>query len=112
MLPPEATSLWGSIFSASTRSHNGFVDAAFCSSSIGKRLHKHLVDASLVNGESNHGYRRGRMQEYAAEGMDHAAIGKVAQIKSIAIVERYLDVSRHELHQSQVGKRSSEAMSI
>jgi len=26
------------LFSASTRSHNGFVDAAFCSSSIGKRL--------------------------------------------------------------------------
>ena len=51
------------LFNASTRCHNSFVDAAFCSSSIGKRLH--LVDASLFNGESNHGYRRGRMQEYS-----------------------------------------------
>ncbi len=47
-------------------------------------------------------------------GMDNAAIGKVAQIKSIAIVERYLDVNRHELEvrQSQAGKRSSEAMNM
>ncbi len=54
------------------------------------------------------------MQEYAAEGMDHAAIGKVAQIKIIAIVERHghLDVSRHEVRQSQAGKRSSEAMNM
>ena len=46
--------------------------------------------------------------------MDNAAIGKVAQIKSIAIVERYLDVNRHELEvrQSQAGKRSSEAMNM
>ncbi|KAL0051833.1 hypothetical protein WJX82_002779 [Trebouxia sp. C0006] len=47
--------------------------------SIGKQLHKHLVSAGLFNGESNHGCRKGRMQEYAADGMDHAAMGKVAQ---------------------------------
>ncbi len=67
------------LISASTQSHNGFVDAALCCSSIGKQLHKHLVSAGLFNGESNHGCRKGRMQEYAADGMDHAAIGKVAQ---------------------------------
>ncbi len=43
---------------------------------------------------------------------DHAAFGKVAQNKSTAIAERYLAVSRHEVRQSQAGKRSSEAMNM
>lgn len=47
------------------------------------------------------------MQQYVAEGMDHAA-----QIKSIAIAEGYLDVSRHEVRQSQAGKRRFEAMNV
>ncbi len=74
-----------------------------------EQLHKHLVDAGLFNGESNHGCK-GRMQEYAAEGMDHAASGTVAQIKSVATIERYL--SRHEVCQSHAGKLSVKAMNI
>ncbi len=50
--------------------------------------------------------------EYAAEGMDHAASGKVAQIRSIATVERYLDLSRHMLCQSDAWKRSVTAMTV
>ena len=84
------------IFSPSLRNGCGFATTAFSSSSIGERLHKHLVAGGLYLGESNHGYRRGRMQEYAAEGLQVSAIGKLAQIKTLAIVERYLDVSRHE----------------
>lgn len=91
-------------FSPSLRNGCGFATAAFSSSSIGKRLHKHLVAGGLYQGESNHGYRRGRMQEYAAEGLE-LAIGKLAQIKTLAIVERYLDVSRHEARHSQAQKR-------
>ena len=52
------------------------------------------------------------MQEYAAEGMDNAAIGKVAQIKSIATVEQNIDLSRHEIRQSQAGKLSVKAMDM
>ena len=69
----------------------------------------HLVHAGLLNGKSIYGCRRGRMQEYAAEGMD---IGKVAQIKSIATVEQNIDLSRHEIRQSQAGKLSVKAMDM
>ena len=34
------------------------------------------------------------MHEYAAGGMDLAAVGKIAHIKMLAFVERYLDVSQ------------------
>ena len=98
------------IFSPSLKNGCSFAASAFNSSSLGKRLHKHLVDGGLYQGQSSHGYRRGHMQEYAAEGMDPVAIGKLAQIKTLSIVERYLDVSGHEARNSQVQKRNFRAV--
>ena len=74
-------------------------------SSLGKRLQKHMIGAGLYEGESNHGYRRGRMQQCAADGMDKDSISALAQIKTAAITDRHLDAIRHEGRLAKTKKR-------
>lgn len=85
------------LFNPLTCTQGRFAVTALSSSCIGKHLHKHLVDSGLYQGESNHGFRRGRMQDYASKGMEHADIGALAQIKTPAVTAQYLDVSRQAM---------------
>lgn len=83
------------LFNPLNKDQQSFSNQFMSSSSIGKRLQKHLQDDGLYAGESNHGFRRGRMRHCAAQGMAASSIGTLAQISTPAIVARYLDTSRH-----------------
>ncbi len=83
------------LFNPLNKDQQSFSSQLMCSSSIGKRLQKHLQGAGLYAGESNHGFRRGRMQHCATQGMSASSIGTLAQISTPAIVARYLDTTRH-----------------
>ena len=75
------------------------------STSIGHRLNKHLEAAGLNAGESNHGFRRGPIQNLAAQGMSRQDIGTAVQIKTASIVDLYADVTRHVPRLQRLGKR-------
>lgn len=98
------------LFNPLTRDQKAYAATAMTSSSLGKRLQKHLQDAAMYEGESNHGYRRGRMQHCAAEGMEKDSISQMAQIKTAATRDLYLDKTRHEGRQAKAKKRSFDSM--
>ena len=50
------------LFNPLNKDQQSFNNQLMSSSSIGKHLQKQLQDAGLYAGESNHGFRRGRMQ--------------------------------------------------
>ena len=81
------------LFNPLNKDQQSFSNQLMCSSSIGKHLQKHLQDAGLYADESNHGFRRGRMQHCATQGMAASSIGILAQISTPAIVARYLNIS-------------------
>ena len=88
----------------------GFQDEPMTGSNLGKRLNKHLQDAGVYAGESNHGFRRGQIQRMVANGMSKAAIGEATQIKTLSIVDLYADVSRHIPRLERLLKRPAAAM--
>ena len=83
------------LFSPLTASQGAFSNAPLSSSALGKRLKKHLHDAELYAGESNHGFRRGQIQSMVSSGMDRTSIGQAIQIKTLSIVDIYADLNRH-----------------
>ena len=58
-------------------------------------MRKHLEAVGLYGGESAHGFRRGPMQAAAAQGANRNDLGLQAQIKTAAVVERYISTTRH-----------------
>ncbi len=53
------------------------------------------MSAGLYAGESNHGFRRGQIQNLVAAGTSHPQIGEAVQIKTASVLEKHADVSRH-----------------
>ena len=73
--------IWSSyLFSPLTADHQSFADAPLKATSLGHRLNKHLEDAKVDAGESNHGFRRGQVQATVAdlEGIPRAHYGYCA----------------------------------
>ena len=83
------------LFSPLTANRSCFADAPMRATSIGHRLNKHLESAGLYAGESNHGFRRGQIQNLVAAGTSKPQIGEAVQIKTASVLEKYADVSRH-----------------
>ena len=93
------------LFSPLRSDQQAFANKPLSASALGKRLSKHLTDAGLYDGESNHGFRRGQIQNMVASGMAQQEISQVTQIKTLSVIDLYADLSRHvprleRLHQS------------
>ena len=78
---------------------------ALSSSGLGNVCRSISLPPSCMR-QSNHEFSRGHMQDCAAAGMDRSATGQMAQIKTLAIIDCYLDVSKHAVRQSQGMKRT------
>ena len=80
--------------------------------SIGHRLNTPLESAGLSAGESNHGFRRGQIQDLLAAGVSKPQIGEVVQlylqIKTASVLEKYADVSRRVSHLQHLGTRKAD----
>jgi len=61
----------------------------------------------MYAGESNHGFRRGQIQDLVAVGVSKPQIGEAVQIKTASVLEKYADVSRHIPRLQRLGKRKS-----
>lgn len=61
----------------------------------------------MYAGESNHGFRRGQIQDLVAVGVSKPQIGEAVQIKTASVLEKYADVSRHIRRLQRLGKRKS-----
>ena len=77
------------LFSPQTANQRVFNDVPLSSSALGKCLQKHLCDAELYAGESNHGFKRSQIQSMVASGMDRPAIN--CQIKTLRVINVYAD---------------------
>jgi glutamine amidotransferase PdxT len=78
------------------RSKNGFVETGMSSAEIANRVKKHFKAVNLYVHHTVHGSRRGSMQhDVHVLGKSAAEAGEAAQIKTPAIVKRYLDPHRH-----------------
>ena len=95
------------LFSPLTANRRSFADAPMRATSIGHRLNKHLESAKMYAGESNHGFRRGQIQDLVAVGVSKPQIGEAVQIKTASVLEKYADVSRHIRRLQRLGKRKS-----
>lgn len=92
---PPGAALTGFLFKPLRSDRKGFEESALSSSSLGSRLRLHLTLAGLYEGESCHSFRRGTLQHAAAQGADRPALQEFAQLRSAAVLERYLDTERH-----------------
>ena len=92
---PEGAPPSAFLFSPLTTNQLAFKHTSLSASAIGKRVKHHLEQAVLYAGESSHGFKRGHMQFLSAAGMNNADIGQKVQIKTAAIIDRYLDPARH-----------------
>jgi len=95
------------LFSPQTANQRAFHDVPLSSSALGKRLQKHLCDAELYAGESNHGFRRGQIQSMVASGMDRPAISQATQIKTLSVIDIYADLTRHIPRFERLQKRAA-----
>ncbi|KAL0018826.1 hypothetical protein WJX77_004908 [Trebouxia sp. C0004] len=94
------------LFSPLTAHRNGFSDAPMKATSIGHRLNKHLESAGLYAGESDHGFRRGQIQDLVAIAVPKMQIGEAVQIKTTSVLEKYAD-ARHIPRLQRLGKRKA-----
>ena len=72
-----------------------FVEAGLSSAEIANRTKLHMKAAGIYSGHTVHGTRRGSMQDAYERGKSLQQIGESAQIRTEAIVKRYLDPHRH-----------------
>ncbi|KXZ45895.1 hypothetical protein GPECTOR_49g479 [Gonium pectorale] len=83
------------LFRPLTANRRRFKEEPLSSSALGARVHRHLRDAELYAGETNHSFRRGALQAAAADGLGTAELMRLGQIRSPGILARYLDRVRH-----------------
>ena len=72
-----------------------FKETPLSSSAMGARLRMHLVAAGLYGGETVHSFRRGSLQNAQAVGLPPSSLLDLGQLRTPAVLERYLDSSRH-----------------
>lgn len=84
------------LFRPLTRDGKSFKPAALQSNALQDRLHSYLAAAKLYNGESCHSLRRGALQAAATAGVSNAELHALGQIRTPAILQRYLDNGRHQ----------------
>ena len=94
---PAGSAVTSFLFRPLRPDHLGFKDEALSSSALGSRMRLHLMRCGAYHGETNHSFRRGSLQHSAAAGAEMAALHVQGQIKTPAILKRYLDPSRHEV---------------
>lgn len=77
-----------SLFSPQTPDRRALLNQCMTASALGKRLTKHLQDAQLYDGQNNHGFRHGHIQNMVASrsGMAWTAIGQATHITTLSIV--------------------------
>ena len=95
------------LFSPLARNQQAFEDQCLTASAMGKRITKHIQDAQLYAGESNHGFRRGQIQGMVAAGMDRSSISQATQIRTLSVVDLYADLSRHVPRLHRLQKRTA-----
>ncbi|GLC39170.1 hypothetical protein PLESTB_001301500 [Pleodorina starrii] len=75
-------------------SHQRFEAGPLSSQALSMRVHKHLKDSGLYDGETPHGFRRGAIQAFAATGATDQELLEFAQLKSKTNLELYTDTTR------------------
>ena len=84
------------LFGPLTASQGDFSDAPLSSSALGKHLKKHLHDAELYAGESNHSFQAWTDPEHGVVMHGQiSSIGQATQINIASIVDIYADLNRH-----------------
>lgn len=79
-----------------SRDKAGFLERCLTSAEVANRVRKHFMAAGLYLGQTVHGSRRGSMQHDVYKlGKSAEEAGQAAQIRTPAIVQRYLDPFRH-----------------
>lgn len=79
-----------------SRDKAGFSERPLTSAEVANRVRKHFTAAGLYKGQTVHGSRRGSMQHDVYKlGKTAEEAGNAAQIRTPAIVQRYLDPFRH-----------------
>ena len=68
---------------------------ALTTSAMQQRLKRALRAHGLNEGETLHGFRRGRLQHEEAQGMTADALGALASISTPSVLSRYRDTGRH-----------------
>ena len=97
------------LFNPLASDRSSFKNVPFTSTAVGKTVRNHLEAAGFYGGGSAHGFRRGAMQAAAAQGASRVDLGLQAQIKTAAVVERYISTTRHQPRLER-HKRSHAAM--
>ena len=78
------------------RDKQSFKEEGMTSADLNMRFKQHLVAAGVYRGQTIHGTRRGSMQHAVhSEGRGLDEVARQAQIRTRAIVHRYLDRARH-----------------
>ena len=98
------------LFSPQALDQSSFANRGMTASAINHRLTKHLQDAGLYEGESNHGFRRGQIQSMIAAGLERTAISQVTQIKTASVVDLYADLHRHVPRLERLFKRPASSV--
>ena len=91
------------LFRPEAPNHSSFKEAPYSTSSFIHRIHKHLGDSGLDNGETSHSFRRGTLQATSQAAIDsslaisagRAAAAQHGRIKTPHIVDLYLSPHRH-----------------
>ena len=77
----------------------GFKPEPLSSAALGARVRLHLMMSGAYEGETNHSFRRGALQHAAAQGAPLEALHAQSQIRTAAVLKRYLDTERHGARQ-------------
>lgn len=96
-------------------SRSGFVESSLSVSAFEEDVSHHFTQAEIPYHPTLHGSRRGSLQHHSNQGALFEELAQRAQIKTPAVLQRYLDPSRHQPvrlpRDKPSNKRSHSAMS-
>lgn len=76
-------------------SKSGFMESSLSVSAFEADVSHHFSQAEITYHATLHGSRRGSLQHHANQGVSFEQLSQRAQIKTPAVLQRYLDPTRH-----------------
>jgi hypothetical protein len=74
---------------------SGFMESSLSVQAFEEDVAAHFASAGVDFHATLHGSRRGALQHHANQGANEAQLSQLAQIKTPAVLQRYLDPQRH-----------------
>ena len=96
---PAGTEITDHLFRPLRPDRRGFKQEPLSSAALGARVRLHLMMSGAYEGETNHSFRRGALQHAASQGATLDALHAQSQIRTGAVLKRYLDTERHGAQQ-------------